>query len=236
MPGKRVMKKVFTFHGSDSSCGCAWLSRRTAEMVAEKRKDLRVLLVHASHSGSAGTCLSGASMESIRPYVCARKALPQGAAERTACRGDLSVISGAGPSAVFGAFCPDMSESFIKRMAAEYDIVICDSGSEIGQGLPLGAMFASDSIYAVFSHSEESFRRFEWLRPLYEKLGLKLNGYVLDRFPADSPYPPEYVSERLGVDIGRVFFIPFAALKKDIETIAEDIIKDAPKAPESLAV
>ena len=230
------MKKVFTFHGFDSSCGCAWLSRRTAETIAEKRKDLRILLVHASHSETAGAGRGTSSMESIRPYVCARKALPAGFAQKSSCRGDLSVISGAGPSAVFGAFCPDMSESFIKRMSAEYDIVICDSGSELGQGLPLGAMFASDRIYAVFSHSEESFRRFEWLRPLFDKLGLKLNGYVLDRFPADSPYPAEYVSERLCVDRNRVFTVPCAALKKDIEAIADDIIKDAFAAPESLAV
>lgn len=230
------MKKVFTFHGSDSSCGCAWLSRRTAEMIAEKRKDLRILLVHASHSEAAGKGLSSASMETIRPYLYARNDVPKSVAERAGCRGDLSVISGAGPSAVCGTFSPDMSESFIKKMTAEYDIVICDSGSEIGQGLPLGALFASDSVYTVFSHSEESFRRFEWLRPLYEKLGLKLNGYVLDRFPADSPYPPEYVSERLGVGINRVFLVPCAVLRRDIEKIAEDIIKDAFAAPESLAV
>ena len=221
------MKKVFTFHGTDCSCGCAWLGRRTAEMAAEKRRDLRILLVHASHSEAAGSCAGGTSMETIRPYLYARKTPPAGIAERTGCRGDLSVISGAGPSAEFGSFCPDMSEAFIKKMSSEYDIVICDSGSEIGQGLPLGAMFASDSIYMVFSHSEESFRRFEWLRPLYDKLGLKMRGYVLDRFPADTVYSAEYVSERLGVAPERVFMVPEAALRTDMERIADDIIKDA---------
>ena len=230
------MKKVFTFHGTDSSCGCAWLGRRTAEMVAEKRRDLKVLLVHASHSDIAGQGAGGVSMETVRPYLHAGRPLPAALAERIDCRGALSVISGAGPSDVFGAFCPDMSESFIKRMASEYDIVICDSGSEIGQGLPLGAMFASDSIYTVFSHAEESFRRFEWLRPLYDKLGLNINGYVLDRFPADTVYSEEYVSERLGVAPDRVFMVPRAALKRDLERIADDIIKDAVTASESLAV
>ena len=221
------MKKIFTFHGEDVKCGSAWLARRTAEMIAEKRRDLKVLLVHASHSDSAKAGLSDTSMESIRPYMAARKALPKGLAERAGCRGDLSVISGAGPSDRTGVFPPDQTESFLKRAAADYDLVICDSGSELVRGLSLGALFASDSVYSVFSESEESFRRFEWLRPLYEKLELKINGYILDRFSQDGVYTERIVSELLGVKENRVFMIPRAAARSDIERIADDILKDA---------
>ncbi len=221
------MKKIFTFHGEDSKCGSAWLARRTAEMIAEKRRDLKVLLVHASHSDSAAAGMTDTSMESIRPYMAAGKALPRGLAERAGCRGDLSVISGAGPSDRTGIFPPDQTESFLRRAAAEYDLVICDSGSELARGLSLGALFASDSIYSVFSESEESFSRFEWLRPLYEKLGLKINGYVLDRFPKDGVYTERIVSELLGVGKDRVFMIPRAAARPDLERIADDILKDA---------
>lgn len=227
MPRREAMKKIFTFHGEDSKCGSAWLARRTAEMIAEKRRDLKVLLVHASHSDSAKAGLSDTSMESIRPYMAARKALPKGLAERAGCRGDLSVISGAGPSDRTGVFPPDQTESFLKRAAADYDLVICDSGSELVRGLSLGALFASDSVYSVFSESEESFRRFEWLRPLYEKLELKINGYILDRFSQDGVYTERIVSELLGVKENRVFMIPRAAARSDIERIADDIIKDA---------
>ena len=227
MPRREAMKKIFTFHGEDSKCGSAWLARRTAEMIAEKRRDLKVLLVHASHSDSAKAGLSDTSMESIRPYMAARKSLPKGLAERAGCRGDLSVISGAGPSDRTGVFPPDQTESFLKRAAADYDLVICDSGSELVRGLSLGALFASDSVYSVFSESEESFRRFEWLRPLYEKLELKINGYILDRFSQDGVYTERIVSELLGVKENRVFMIPRAAARSYIERIADDIIKDA---------
>ena len=228
--------KIFTFHGEDSRCGSAWLSRRTAEILAEKRRDLKILLVHASHSDSASSGSSETSMERIRPYMAERKPLPKGLAARASCAGDLSVISGAGPSDRSGVFPPDMAESFLKRAALEYDIIICDSGSELGQGLSLGALFASDSIYSVFSPSEESFRRFEWLRPLYKKLSLKINGYVLDRFAADSEYTEESVSKRLKVRESRVFMIPRAAMRADLERIADDILKDAFPASESAAV
>lgn len=227
MPRREAMKKIFTFHGEDVKCGSAWLARRTAEMIAEKRRDLKVLLVHASHSDSAKAGLSDTSMESIRPYMAARKSLPKGLAERAGCRGDLSVISGAGPSDRTGVFPPDQTESFLKRAAADYDLVICDSGSELVRGLSLGALFASDSVYSVFSESEESFRRFEWLRPLYEKLELKINGYILDRFSQDGVYTERIVSELLGVKENRVFMIPRAAARSDIEQIADDILNDA---------
>ena len=220
------MKRIFTFHGEDKACGSAWLSRRTAEILAEKRKDLKILLVHASHSESASG-RSDTSMERIRPYLTGRKALPDGIAERSKCAGDLYVITGAGPSDRSGTFPPDITESFLRNAAEEYDLVICDSGSELAQGLSLGALFASDSIYTVLRPEEESFLRFEWLRPLYKKLGLKIEGYVLDRFPRDGSYTEESVSQRLGVRTDKVFMIPQEASRADLERIADDIIKDA---------
>ncbi|MBO4862269.1 MAG: hypothetical protein J5535_05185 [Firmicutes bacterium] len=221
------MKKIYTFHGECSGCGSAWLARRTAEMIAGKRRDLNVLLVHASHSDSAHAGKSATSMERVRPYMAGRKPLPKGLAEKADCSGKLSVISGAGPSDSTGVFPPDQTESFLKRAAEYYDLIICDSGSELGQGLSLGALFASDRIYSVFSESEESFRRFEWLRPLYKKLGLKINGYVLDRFAQDGDYSENSVAARLRVRADRVFMIGRAAARSELERIADDILKDA---------
>lgn len=202
------MKKVFTFHGADHKCGCSMLSQCVAERLAYTNKDKSVLLVHAEQSeGSVYSPKVGESMERIRPYLADRLLDIGDVVERSAYRDNLSIISGTDKPGSSESFHPDMAQFFLSRVADSFDIVICDSGANMEHGLSLGALFASDSIFMVFSQTECAFRHYEWLKPLYEKLGLNITGYVLNRFIYQSAYTKDYTRKRLGIDRDSLFCV-----------------------------
>ena len=202
------MKKVFTFHGADHKCGCSMISQCVAERIAQENSKLSVLLVHAEQSEGAGYSPHvRESMDRIRPYLAERLLDINDIVKRSEYRNNLSIIAGTDRPGSSESFHPDMAEFFLGSMAQNFDIVICDSGANMEHGLSLGALFASDSIYMVFDQKESAFRHYEWLLPLYGKLGLNIAGYVINCFTAHSAYTKEYIKKRLGAAKDRLFTV-----------------------------
>ena len=241
------MKKVFTFHGADHKCGCSMLSQCVAERIAQENSSLSVLLIHAEQSEGTGYSPHvRESMERIRPYLAERLLDISDIVQRSGYRDNLSIIAGTDRPGSSELFHPDMAEFFLGSMAQNFDIVVCDSGANMEHGLSLGALFASDSIYMVFEQKENAFKHYEWLLPLYGKLGLNISGFVINRFTANSAYTREYVKKRLGTTRDRLFTVrgsDFGILAeideksllcykdpgftKDIDMLARDIINQA---------
>ena len=238
------MRNIFTFHGADHKCGCSMLSQCVAEHIAGTRSDLNVLLVHAEESRGAGYSPKvRESMERIRPYLADHLLDVRDVVKKSGYKGNLSIIAGTDKPGSSEAFHPDMAEFFMGRMAQSFDIIICDSGANLEHGLSLGALFASDAIFMVFDQTESAFRRYEWLRPLYEKLSLNIEGFVINKFTEDSAYTREYARKRLKTGRDRLLTVhgsQFGALaeidersllsyrddsfRKDIRTLSEEIL------------
>ena len=125
-----------------------------------------------------------------------------------------------------------------------FDVVVCDSGSEIEHAMALGALFSSDRIYHVLTQSELYFRRAEMLLPLYAKLGLSEGRFVLCKCDKNSPFSPSYSAKRLQIDPGELFSVRVSRkgsdaeiegkslysyregpYRRDIDAIAEDIVR-----------
>jgi len=202
------MKKIFTFHGADHKCGCSMLSQCVAERIAQKCADMNVLLVHAEQSEGTGySPRVRESLERIRPYLAERLLDISDIVERSGYRDNLSIIAGTDRPGSSESFHPDMAEFFLGSVSESFDVVICDSGANMEHGLSLGALFASDSIFMVFTQSESAFKHYEWLMPLYEKLGLNIQGYVLNRFQSQSAYTRDYVKKRLKAGRDQLFTV-----------------------------
>lgn len=202
------MNKVFAFLGADHKCGTSQICQCVAELTASENPLHKVLLLHA-HS-SAGTDYSPAaaeSMERIRPYLADRLLDMEEITEKARWKDNLSVIGGADKPGSDGLYHPDMAGFFLDRLADYYDIILCDCGADIENGLALGSLFKAGRIYVVLSQSETAIRRYEWLRPLYEKLGLTETSYVINRFRSGSVYSGDYMEKRLGLTSEKMFTV-----------------------------
>ena len=98
----------------------------------------------------------------------------------------------------------------------------------------------------VFDQKESAFKHYEWLLPLYRKLGLNIAGYVVNCFTAHSAYTKDYIRKRLGTSRDRMFTVresDFGILAeideksllcykdqgfiKDIDALVQDIVRQA---------
>jgi MinD-like ATPase involved in chromosome partitioning or flagellar assembly len=231
------------------------ISQCVAERIAQENSRLNVLLIHAEQSGGTGYSPHvRESMERIRPYLAERLLDINDIIQRSGYRDNLSIIAGTDRPGSSELFHPDMAEFFLGSMAQSFDVVICDSGANMEHGLSLGALFGSDSIYMVFEQKENAFRHYEWLLPLYKKLGLNISGYVMNRFTANSAYTREYVKKRLRTSRDRLFTVresDFGILAeieeksllsyrdpgftKDVDILAKDILMQTAGGSESMA-
>ncbi|MBR5731298.1 MAG: hypothetical protein IKX89_05075 [Firmicutes bacterium] len=241
------MAKIITFHGADHRCGCSMLAQCAAEKIAKSLPGCNILLVHAEQSaGPVYAPGAGESMERLRPYLSEKLINVKEIIQRSFYKDDLYVIAGTNVPGSSESFHPDLSEWFMKSIAQSFDLVICDSGANIEHGLSLGALFASDSIYIVLDQSENTFRRYEWLSTLYDRLALNIRGFVLNRCTKGSPFSKAYAAKRLGAERSSVFTVSESAygslaeidersllayrddrFSEDVGTLAAAVLRDA---------
>ena len=193
------MDKVFVYYGVDHKCGTSMICQSVAERIAKEFPELKVLVVHTE--GRRGTdFVSGISesMERIRPYLVEGFLDGEEILGKSKLKENLYFIAGEEQLDSASSYHPGMSDLFLSTMRPKFDLIFCDSGSEIEHGLALGSLFVADAIYVVMLQSESALKRFEWLYPLYTKLNVKTACYLVNKYDKDSPYSMRYLQDRLG--------------------------------------
>lgn len=239
------MGRIVTFHGIDHKAGVSQTALGTAESLAENYPYLKTLLIHMEgRSGREYSPQIRESLETVRPYLLDKVLDGQEIGEKAQIKGNLYVIGGDENPGSAEGYLPDMAEYMLDVFANVFDVVLCDSGSEIEHAMALGAMFSADRLYFVLSQSEVCFRRAEWLSPLYGQLDLAEERYVLCRCEKNSPFSAAYCAKRLECDPKKVFSVRMSkrgsdaeienrslysyregVYRKDIDALAEDIVR-----------
>ena len=208
---------IITFHGSDHKSGVSQTARGFAECLAAAFKYKKILLIHTDRAGSS--CCPGVreSLADVRPYLREKMMDAEELAGRARLKDNLYIIGGDPDPESGRRYLPDMSEYMLTSFAKVFEYVICDSGSDAEYGLCLGSLLAADMVFMVLCQSEICLRRAEWLKPLYDKLSLKDCSYVLCKYDKNSPYDPDYVEERLGLNKGSLLYIRKSRHGEDAE-------------------
>ena len=239
------MGRIVTFHGIDHKAGVSQTALGTAESLSENYPYLKILLIHMEgRSGREYAPQIRESLETVRPYLQDRVLDGREVGEKAQYKGNLYIIGGDENPGSAEGYLPDMAQYMLDGFAQNFDVVLCDSGSEIEHAMALGALFSADRLYLVLSQSEICFRRAEWLTPLYEKLDLAEERFVLCRCDKNSPFTAAYAAKRLETDADRIFSVRVSKkgsdaeienrslysyregpYRKDIDALAEDIVR-----------
>lgn len=204
------MSKLFVFHGADRRVGVSMLAQSAAELLSQGRKDLKVLLVNLQgRYGTVYTSYTGESIERLRHHLDNRLVNKEELLDRCRCTENLYIIGGVSSIGEEQFYQPEMSAYLLSLLKGEFDIILADSGSEVGNGLALGALVMADEIFLVVTQQESVLRRYEKLKELYKKLKLSFPLIICSHFRDEDPYGKAYLARRLGVD------------KKAILTVAE---------------
>ena len=239
------MGRIVTFHGIDHKAGVSQTALGTAESLAENYPYLKILLIHMENrSGREYAPQIRESLETIRPYLQDKVLDGEETGVKAQIKGNLYIIGGDENPGSAEGYLPDMAEYMLDAFAGVFDVVLCDSGSEIEHAMALGAMFSADRLYLVLSQSEVCFRRAERLLPLYGQLDLAEERFVLCRCDKNSPFSASYCAKRLACEQDRVFSVRASkkgsdaeienrslysyregVYRKDIDALAEDIVR-----------
>ena len=239
------MGRIISFHGADHKAGVSQTALGVAESLAENYPYLKILLIHMeARSGREYAPQIRETLQTIRPYLIDRVLQAREIAEKAQYKGNLYIIGGDEEAGSAETYFPDMAEYLLDAFASCFDVVVCDSGSELEHAMALGALFAADRLYHVLSQSEVCFRRAEWLIPLYEKLDVTEGIYLLSGCDKNSPFTVSYGIKRLQTDAEHFTSVRFSrkgsdaeiearslysfresSYRKDVDFIAEDIVR-----------
>lgn len=245
------MSGIYTFFGVDHKCGTSMLCQSVAEFIAKEIPDWKVLVIHTEGaSGNDYASGAGESMDRIRPELAEGLIDPQEIMARSKWQDNLYYILGADPLDGDGKYHPNLSDQLLKQLRHCFDLILCDSGSQIGHGLALGSLFAADGIFLVMTQSESAVRRFERLMPLYQKLNVSTLGCLINRYQDENPYTLGYLRKRLDQFWGDFFVVSESPLGlvaeaegrslihyrdknfgKDVRSTANLILRNAGAAP-----
>ncbi len=214
------MNNIFAFHGSDHKAGTTQLAQCCAERLSESRKDITVLLVHGDGGRGSEYCSHVyESVEKLRPFVASEHIDIEELKARSFYSSNLYIWGGYESPDASDIFTPDMAELLLAAAGRHFDIIIVDTGSRLEDGLALGSVFAADRVYMVFNQRESSLQRYEWLSFLYDRIELKIEGFIINRYEPQSLYEKDYIAERLLIDKQRILTVreDAAGLKAESE-------------------
>lgn len=202
------MGLIISFYGADHKCGTSMISQCFAEYTASNNPNKNVLLIHAENGdGSEYSPSVNESLESIRPYLAEKLIDCNSVMEKSRYKDNLFIIGGAAKPGTSNLYHPDMAQYLFASLSENFDYVICDTGSEIEHAMTLGALFSADYVYVVTTQDEYCIRRFEWVKPVLDKINIRLSGVIINKFDENEINNEDLVAMRTGMPEDRILCV-----------------------------
>ena len=238
------MNNVFAFHGADHKCGTSMIAQSAAEAIAARDKNLRVLLVNTSKDSTDLFCPNVCeSLETIRPYLVEKLVDMEDLVQKSKYKDNLYIIGGMKKPGCITNFSPEMGEYLLEAASNLFDIIICDSGAEIENGMSIGSLFFADDVYMVITQSEACIRSYEYMMGFYKTLSLPVRKLIINKYSRNAvnnkniicgrlKYSEEdlmYLSESMYSDKAEIegktlYQLKDVKFKKEIDLIAKDML------------
>jgi len=193
------MGNVVAFHGSDRKAGVTMTSLAVCEELCRMHENRSVMFVCLnSRSGAEYFSEEVCSIDDLKIHLGSRTLTSDEIKMRCRYKDNFYVLTGLDDPVGEREFFPETSDYLLELIKDDFDFIVCDTGSELDDGLALGALQSSCERYLILSQCESGIRAYEKNEWLYEKLGLTFEKIVINRFFSSDPYDVAYVSERIG--------------------------------------
>lgn len=200
------MNKYFAFHGTDHKVGTTMIAQSVAEIIADEKKHIKVLLL--TLNGRKNTDYIKENVETIDNYrnqIESKMIVAREFMSSTRTNNNLHVLAGVIKEDEERYYFPNSVEYLVESVEEEFDIIISDTGSELDNGLAYGGLTLSDNNFMVITQQESSISRFELLRERYDKAGINFNRYIVNKFDDKDPYTIQYILKRLNISKDTIF-------------------------------
>ena len=192
--------KIFVFHGCDYKVGTTMTAQASAELIAKKRKDLKILFLCLN--GRASTNYCGEDVKSIEMIKMRadNNLLTEEDIRKISCmKNELHVIGGVSGILTHRYYSTEFPEQILHLAVNIFDLIVVDSGNDIDSGLAVGALKLTEHRFMVMAQNETILRRYEIIKSLYDALDISFKYFVINRYAKDDPHDEKYIRKRLNM-------------------------------------
>ncbi|MBQ8589576.1 MAG: hypothetical protein IJ486_03885 [Firmicutes bacterium] len=195
-------------HGGDHKAGTTMLTTCIAEHISEYLENDLVIEagLHGNPGGDYCTTVTK-NVEEIRSYL--EQDLLNGAELLRECKVQdrRYLLRGIIHPEQQRLYHPRMAAHLLTQLKQEVSFIIADTGSEVDNGLAIGAMQAADLRCLVLTQQESVLAHWERNQTIYRRLSIDFHFLVINRYLPEAVYTKEYLSERLGFPMDRILTV-----------------------------
>ncbi|QIB69938.1 hypothetical protein Ami103574_11665 [Aminipila butyrica] len=195
------MKNLFAFHGVDHKSGVTMITQSVAELLAAQNSKLNILFM-ALNGRKSDSYLKGGirTIDNFKLQMESKLLISKELARDCRYKGNLYVLGGLENEQEERYYFPEAARYLLEAAASSFDLVLVDTGSCLDSGLALGGLLSAAKRYLILTQQESNLSRYEQLKPLYEKVQISFEGWIVNRYIEEDPHTLKYVGERLFLD------------------------------------
>jgi cellulose biosynthesis protein BcsQ len=213
-----MMKKLVALHGGDHKTGTTMLAQSLAELIALRKKDMKVLLITLNSRKNAGFVREKVqTIDDYRVQLDSRLLIREEFIQSTRRRNNLHMLAGLVREEEERYYHPETAEYLLKSIEDDFDLIISDTGCSLDNGLAYGGLRMAAQRFLVLNQMESTIRRVEERRSRYQEAGIQFNQIILNQFQEKDPYSVEYLSERLDFPKDRFLLVHQANYSRQAE-------------------
>lgn len=184
------MNKIISFLGADYSVGTTMTAQSTAEILAENRK--KVLLILASSNPLMDYFKTGdiinRSIDELRPSLRAENLTKEEVMNICYRTKNLTVLPPVKDLTLIRFFRETDLETIINLVIDNFDFIVIDGGCNIQHPLNISALMCCNKLFVVITQQEKSLNRYRLLKEtVLNPLNLN-HSIIVNKFTETSPY------------------------------------------------
>ena len=213
-----MIHNLFTFYGADHKVGTTMISQSVSEIIASNHPNLKLLQIAMNGRESAEYFREPpAGIDSMKFHIDNKMVSGEDFQKTCAHKGNYYILSGISNESEARYYHPDMATYVLEELASEFDLIIADGGSELDNGLSIGALSVSEEVILVATQQESAISRFEKSKKIMEELGIDTAAFVINKYYGQDPYSLSYISERLEVSREKLMKVDAADYSRQAE-------------------
>lgn len=186
---------LIVYFGADAGCGCTMLAQSTANSVAQKNPDKKVLML--SFSGYSGVEYTNTefnySLDDLQVKLKSDVLTIEEMESMCSKRKNLYMLQGSTSMKQRKEYMPEEIMHLIKIAEKQFDYIVADAGSSVDLGIGLGALRCGGRNVLVVTQSQRAFTRHMQKKNILNTLEVSFSNMVVNKFVSKHFLPTEKI-------------------------------------------
>ena len=177
-------QNIVCFFGADSKVGVSMISQSFAEVVSDKYRDKRILLLNlSSYPGSIYSSMNFPyCFDDIRIHLQSNVLTVDELINVCAKKDNLYILKGTRQLKERRRFGPELVERLLETARKDFDLVIINGGCQADNGMSLGAVLHSDIRILITTQQHGTYLSYQMTEDVFYELSIKFHLLLINKY------------------------------------------------------